>query len=228
MAIWSERKVFCAPGRWGFAGKTLNVGVFCVAGACASACASQPQHGTITSMSVASTHDYVACEHEVPAEVCVRCHPEKAAAYKERGDWCPEHDRPESQCLLCHPDLDFSPPKEPPPEADVAQIGEDGADIESLEAHLVPGKITIFDFHAAWCPPCRKVDEYLHPTLAKRTDIALRKIDVGAWDTPVAERYLGDVRELPYLVFYDASGKRIGEVAGAKFDEIDSLLGQSK
>jgi thiol-disulfide isomerase/thioredoxin len=189
----------------------------------ASACGGH-QHGTVSSMSVASKHDYEACEHEVPKEVCVQCQPERAAAFKARGDWCKEHDRPESQCLLCHPDLDFSPPKEPPSEADVERIGQNGADIEKLEAHLVSGKVTIFDFYSAWCPPCRKVDEHLYPTLAKRTDIALRKFDVGAWDTPVAERYLSDVAELPYLVFYDGAGKRLGAIAGAKLDEIDRLL----
>ena len=107
-------------------------------------CSSSPQHGTITPLSVASSQDWKACQHQVPEDVCVRCHPERAAQYKQRNDWCPEHDVPESQCLECHPDLDFSPPRRPPENADVRVIVEDGEDLAALEPHLVSGKFTIF------------------------------------------------------------------------------------
>ena len=188
---------------------------------CATA---QPRHGTITPLSIASRDDWKACEHQVPEEVCVRCHPERAAAFRERGDWCPEHDVPESQCLKCHPDLDFSPPKKPPPGADIAEIAGFGEDLPALEPHRVPGKVTVFDFYASWCPPCRKVDEHLYPILARRPDVAVRKINVGSWDTPIAERWLGGVPELPYLVIYAKSGQRVGAVSGAKYSEIDRAI----
>jgi thiol-disulfide isomerase/thioredoxin len=165
--------------------------------------------------------------HKVPCEVCVQCKPERAARYKERGDWCGEHDRPESQCLICNPDLDFSPPKKPPQQADVVSIGKDGEDVPNLEAHLVPGKVTVFDFHAIWCPPCRKVDEHLYPTLAARNDIALRKIDVSSWDSPVAERWLKDVAELPYIVVYDKQGKKRAAIAGAQLEAIDRAIAEA-
>ena len=185
-------------------------------------------HGTITSMSVASRSDWKACPHGVPGEVCVQCHPEKAAAFKKKGDWCPEHNVPESQCLKCHPDLDFSPPKQPPAGADVVQLVKNGEDLPALEPHRVPNKVTVFDFHAAWCPPCRKVDEHLYPILAKRSDIAVRKIDVGSWDTPVAERYLKDVPELPYLVIFDKQGKQVATIAGAQLEKLERALDEAK
>jgi thiol-disulfide isomerase/thioredoxin len=187
-------------------------------------CAAQPAHGTITSMSLAQREDWKACQHSVPEEVCVRCHPERAASFKKKGDWCPEHDVPESQCLKCHPDLNFAPPKKPPASADVVELVRDGRDLPSLDPHRVANKVTVFDFHATWCPPCRKVDEHLFPILSKRADIAVRKIDIGSWDTPVAERWLKDVPELPYLVIYDKQGKRVAAIAGAKLDEIDRAL----
>lgn len=182
------------------------------------------QHGTITSMSVSSTPGWKACPHGVPEEVCVRCHPERVESYRKRGDWCAEHDVPESQCLACHPDLDFSPPKEPPPGADVVQLVRDGADLDALEPHRVEGKVTIFDFHAAWCPPCRKVDEHLYAEIRHRDDLAIRKIDVGSWDTPVARRFLGGVAELPHLIVYGRDGRRIAEISGARLDEIDAAI----
>jgi thiol-disulfide isomerase/thioredoxin len=191
------------------------------------ACASSPQHGTITPMSVASKRDWKACKHEVPEEVCVQCHPERAAKFKARGDWCGEHAVPESQCLKCHPDLDFSPPKAPPAQADVAEIDTRGGELAALEPHRVAGKVTVFDFYAAWCPPCRKVDEHLYPKLEKRNDIAIRKINVESWDTPLAERWLDDVPELPYLVVYAKNGRKVRAIAGAKFAEIDRAIDEA-
>ena len=192
-----------------------------------TACATQPAHGTISSMSVAKRHDWKACEHGVPEEVCVRCHPERAASFKKKNDWCPEHDVPESQCLECHPDLDFSPPKPAPASADIVQLVSDGSDLPALEPHLVANKVTVFDFHATWCPPCRKVDEHLYPILERRSDLAVRKIDIGSWDTPVAERWLQEVPELPYLLVYDKQGKRVAAIAGARLAELDRALAQA-
>ena len=189
-----------------------------------ASCGSTPTHGTLTSMSVANTHNWKACPHGVPDEVCVQCHPERVARFKQKGDWCPEHDVPESQCLQCHPGLDFSPPAKPPATADVVELVRDGSDVPALEPHRVPNKITVFDFHAAWCPPCRTLDEHLYPILANRSDIAVRKINVGSWDTPVAERWLQEVVELPYLIIYDKQGKRVATIAGAQLEQLDRVL----
>jgi thiol-disulfide isomerase/thioredoxin len=191
-------------------------------------CGASTPHGTITSMSVASDADWKACKHDVPEEVCVKCHPELAESFKQRGDWCSEHDVAESQCLKCHPDIDFSPPKDAPKQADIVHLVRDGSDVAALEPHLVKDKVTIFDFHAKWCPPCRKVDEHLFPILAKRADIALRKIDVGSWDTPVAEHWLADVPELPYLIIYDKKGRRVTAISGAQFEKIDRAIEEAE
>ncbi len=191
---------------------------------CAWGCASEPSHGRLSSLSTASRADWKPCPHGVPEEVCVRCHPRLSGQFKKRGDWCPEHDVPESQCLKCHPDLDFSPALAPPLGADVKALIEEGGDLPALEPHLVEGKVTIFDFHATWCPPCRQVDEHLYAVVKTRPDLAIRKINVGSWDSPVAERFLGDVPELPHLIVYDRRGRRIAAISGKKLSELDRAI----
>lgn len=193
--------------------------------ACATA-APEPKHGTISSMSLAKSHDWKACEHGVPEEVCTRCHPEKLQAFKDRNDYCVEHGVPESQCLKCHPDLNFAPPKPAPANADVQEIAKGGADVPALEPFVVADKVTVFDFYAGWCPPCRDVDEHLHGKLAEQT-FAIRKIDVSAWDSPVAKRWLGRVPNLPYLVIYARDGRRVAEISGPDYAAIDRALAEA-
>lgn len=183
------------------------------------------EHGRMSSLSIAQSEDWKACEHSVPEEVCVRCHPELIPSFQAKHDWCAEHAVPESQCLPCHPDLDFSPASPPPPEADVRVIVHDGEDLPALEPEIVAGKFTVFDFRADWCPPCREVDEHLYAKLEKRSDIAVRKLNVVSWESPIAERYLREVPELPHVVIYDPSGRRVAEISGAKLEELDRILG---
>lgn len=177
----------------------------------------------MSSLSQAKSADWQACEHGVPREVCTRCNPELEARFEAVGDWCPEHGVPESQCLKCSPDLDFSPPGPAPQGADVQTIAHGGEDIAALEPFCVPNKVTVFDFYASWCPPCRKVDEHLY---AKQREggFAIRKLDVGTWESPLAKRWLGEVPDLPYLVIYSRSCTRVAEVNGADHAVIDRAL----
>lgn len=45
------------------------------------------------------------CEHGVQKDICTRCNPALAVAFKAKNDWCDEHNRAESQCVECHPEL---------------------------------------------------------------------------------------------------------------------------
>lgn len=114
-------------------------------------------HGKITTLSAATSANYQRCPHKLPQEVCTRCNPPLQAKFKLSKDWCPEHGVPESQCFECHPDLTFDP-LPPLPQRLTSQSSRNRERTLHLEAHAVKGKVTLFDFYAVWCAPCRKID----------------------------------------------------------------------
>jgi thiol-disulfide isomerase/thioredoxin len=190
-----------------------------------SACAtpSQPaQHGTMSTLSE-SKNPTELCQHKVPRDVCALCHPELVAKFKATGDWCGEHSVPESQCLTCHPDLTFTPVSVPAG-ADYKRLSNGGEDVASLEPHAVRGKVTIFDFYADWCAPCRQLDEHILGLMKQRDDIAYRRLNLGGWETPLAKRYMANVRSLPYVVVYGKSGTRLRDVSGLDLAKVDQAI----
>jgi thiol-disulfide isomerase/thioredoxin len=197
-------------------GRTLALALLLGCSACATTAAGRA-HAPVA----ANPND--RCVHGVACETCVKCHPELAAKFKAAGDWCPEHDVPESQCGICHPELVVAPPQ-PPPGADVQRIVRAGEDLPSLEAHLVPGKVTVFDFYADWCGPCRQVDEHLYALLATRSDVAYRKLDVVSWETPLARHYLAKTPSLPFVVVYGKDGRPAGTMSGLDLPALDRAI----
>ena len=82
----------------------------------------------------------------------------------------------------------------------------------------------MFDFYAVWCAPCRKIDAHVFALLGKRGDLAVRKLNVVSWDTPLAARYLKDVAALPYLVVYGKDGRRVRAISGLDLQAIDQAI----
>jgi thiol-disulfide isomerase/thioredoxin len=198
----------------------------CGGAATRSSEAPSSSHGTLSTLSVAKSKDAKFCEHRVPLDVCTLHNPHLAAQFKESGDWCAEHGVPESQCYECHPDLSFEPLPEVPAEADLVKLSERGEDVPSLAAHVVMGKVTVFDFYADWCAPCRKIDAHVYSLLQQRSDLAVRKLNVVSWDTPLAARHLKKVAKLPYVVVYGKDGKLVRAITGFDLAALDQAIAE--
>jgi thiol-disulfide isomerase/thioredoxin len=68
------------------------------------------------------------------------------------------------------------------------------------------GKLTIYDFYADWCSPCRVVGPRLEALARSRPEeIALRKVDVVNWESDAAVRQGIDF--LPYLAVVSPDGR---------------------
>ena len=73
-------------------------------------------------------------------------------------------------------------------------------------------EITILDFTARWCGPCKTLAPVLARLARESIGVAVQEVDVD--DDPVtAERY--NVRAMPTLVFV-RDGKEVGRVVGAR------------
>lgn len=124
--------------------------------------------------------------------------------------------------------LKTDPPKSVFPEgADVVFSVRDGSAID-LPSVLAKGKYTIVDFYADWCLPCRALDKKFATLLAKRNNVALRKLNIVDWDSPVSKQYLANVDGIPYVRLYGPDGKLLGDYQGlTAADDIEARLPQS-
>jgi thiol-disulfide isomerase/thioredoxin len=122
---------------------------------------------------------------------------------------------PGKGAYLPHPDY--------PAGADVAWLSKDGSAVGPLPKLRVADKYTVFDVYADWCGPCRTVDEHLREVVAARKDVAVRKLNVVEFESPLAKELGSRLEALPYVVVFTPAGKRI-DIAGADMARLDKAL----
>ena len=116
---------------------------------------------------------------------------------------------------LPHPDY--------PAGSDVVTLTRDGHKVGALDKLRVADKYTVFDFYADWCGPCRTVDTRLREIVAERADVAVRRLNVVDFDSPLAREQGSRLGQLPYVVVFTPAGKR-GDVSGLDLKKLDALL----
>jgi copper chaperone CopZ len=112
-----------------------------------------------------------------------------------------------------------------PAGADVMRLTNDGSAVGPLEKLRVPGKYTVFDIYAEWCGPCRLIDERLREIVAERNDVAIRKLNVVSFDSPLAKELGDGFSALPYVVVFSPSGKR-DDILGVNLIRLGGALSE--
>ena len=82
--------------------------------------------------------------------------------------------------------------------------------------------ITLKDFHADWCGPCKTQDPILEELEAEYPDVEFEKIDVDE-EQDVANEY--QVRSLPTLIIENDDGIVERFVGVTQRDDLESALG---
>jgi thioredoxin 1 len=102
------------------------------------------------------------------------------------------------------------PEPEPEPEtpaANIVRVTDGGAEVD-LAALVPPGKVTIVDFYADWCGPCKAIAPQLEKLARSNPNVQLVKIDIVRWGTPVTRQY--NIESVPNLRVFNPQRQQVG------------------
>jgi thiol-disulfide isomerase/thioredoxin len=118
----------------------------------------------------------------------------------------------------------YLPTTEFPNGMDVVWLTRTGEKVD-VPGNVVAGKITVIDFYAEWCGPCRMVDELMIDYMEENpNDVIYRKVNIIDWDSPVAKQHLKGVSGLPYVLVFGKDKKRIAVLAQFKMQKLHDVL----
>ncbi len=100
---------------------------------------------------------------------------------------------------------------------------------EALKGAIRLKRPVLMDFYAAWCAPCRELDEstFHDPAVVdKAGSFVMIKVDVTQGGNPIHERLLQDygIKGVPTVVFLNADGKECHDLRLLDFLPPDQML----
>jgi thioredoxin 1 len=102
------------------------------------------------------------------------------------------------------------------------QLVNASGELIPIETVLVPGKVTIIDFYADWCAPCKVLDKKLHSEIEDEPRIAVRKIDVGHAEPQEVTAMYG-IKNLPHVRIFGANGALLHDLVGTQAEQTGRL-----
>lgn len=89
------------------------------------------------------------------------------------------------------------------------KVTKKGSGRLDLKSVLVPGKVTLVDFYADWCGPCKRLAPILEDMAKADPDLYLVKVDIRDFGSPVADQFA--LRGIPHVRVYGRDGKQVGD-----------------
>ena len=96
---------------------------------------------------------------------------------------------------------------------DVRHVARGGASFD-VDKVLAPGKLTVIDYWAEWCKPCKVIGRMLDELAATHAGLAVRKAEVPGLNTEIARQRLPGVQALPVVHIYGPDGKLLKTLNG--------------
>jgi hypothetical protein len=134
------------------------------------------------------------------------------------------HARPGVRAILGSGRGRYLPPLDYPPGADVAVLTRDGSAVGPLGKLRAPHKTTIFDVYADWCIACRPLDAHLRAFVRSHPRVAIRKLNLARWDSPLAREFGPRLTALPHVLVVTPDGNA-KEFDGLPWEEIAQAMG---
>ena len=93
---------------------------------------------------------------------------------------------------------------------------------ENFDAQaLAADRVTVVDFWAAWCPPCRALAPTIAALAEERTDVVVGKLDVDEHPA-IAERY--GIQSIPTVLVFRSGELAERSVGLVPIDRLRALL----
>jgi len=106
-----------------------------------------------------------------------------------------------------------------------SEVISHGAQVD-INQHLALGNVTVLEFYADWCGPCRMLSPRLEQMAQTDPEVVLRKIDIVRWGTPVTHQF--NINSVPLVNVYNRGGGLVGTVRGLDFGSVKRYVDQAK